>query len=118
MNTTELKTEIAKYIWYILTLEPYISMSWGIDLDSFVPSEDSLEFHVNGSLFIGNVRITFLKELDMFYVYFYDEESRFVETLEAVEYVRLVDVLDSKIEYNGPGFNFVFSQESLIPCIV
>lgn len=115
MNAEELKTEIAKYIWYILTLEPYIAFSWGIDLDSFVASEDSLEFHVNGSLFIGNVRITFLKDLDLFFVYFYNTEGQLLESLEDVEYDRLVDLIDSKVEYNVPNFSFVFTQEPLIP---
>ncbi len=43
-------------------------MSWGVDTDSFVCSEDSLEFHVQLFLHTGDVRITYIEGVDLFQV--------------------------------------------------
>lgn len=45
----KITTEMARYIWSIIAANPSLSMSWGVDTDSFVCSDDALEFHIQGS---------------------------------------------------------------------
>ena len=73
---------MAKYIWKILTANPSIPMSWGVDRNSLISSEDALEFHVQGFLFTGNVRVVYIEGADIFEVYLYND----------------TDVIDEKVE--------------------
>lgn len=96
----EIKTssDIAKYIWYILTLDPYIPMSWGIEEESIETSEDSVEFKVNGFLHQGNVRITFIEGADLFQVCLYDEDGALKEQIDDVYFDNLTEIIDQKVE--------------------
>jgi len=96
----ELKTnsDIAKYIWHVLTLDPYLPMSWGIEEESIETSEDSVEFHVNGFLHQGNVRITFLEGCDLFQVCLYDEEGSLKEQIDDIYMDNLTETIDQKVE--------------------
>ena len=66
-------SEMAAYIWKILTVNPSIPMSWGVDTNSLISSEDALEFHVQGFLFTGNVRVVYIEGADIVEVYLYNE---------------------------------------------
>lgn len=46
MGNKKLSTDMARYIWSIIVKEPLLPMSWGVDLETVVCSEDALEFHV------------------------------------------------------------------------
>ena len=89
---------MSRYIWHILTLDPYIPMSWGIDLDSIESDETSLEFHVQGFVHTGNVRITFIEGADVFQVTLYGEDGELKETINDVYLDNLVSVIDEKVE--------------------
>ena len=94
----KLTTDMSRYIWHILSLDPYIPMSWGIDLDSIESDETSLEFHVQGFVHTGNVRITFIEGADVFQVTLYGEDGELKETINDVYLDNLVSVIDEKVE--------------------
>ena len=71
----KLTTPIALLIWKLLIADPSLPMSWGVDPDSFECTEDALEFHVQGFLFTGNVRVVFIADADLFEVAFSNENG-------------------------------------------
>ena len=97
-KVNKLTTDMSRYIWHILSLDPYIPMSWGIDLDSIESDETSLEFHVQGFVHTGNVRITFIEGADVFQVTLYGEDGELKETINDVYNDNLVSVIDEKVE--------------------
>lgn len=94
----KLTTDMSRYIWHILSLDPYIPMSWGIDLESMESDDTSLEFHVQGFVHTGNVRITYIEGADVFQVTLYDEDGELKETINDVYLDNLVSVIDEKVE--------------------
>ena len=94
----KLTTDMSRYIWHILSLDPYIPMSWGIDLDSIESDDTSLEFHVQGFVHTGNVRITYIEGADVFQVTLYGEDGELKETINDVYNDNLVSVIDEKVE--------------------
>lgn len=94
----KLTTDMSRYIWHILTLDPYIPMSWGIDLESLESDDTSLEFHVQGFVHTGNVRITYIEGADVFQVTLYGEDGELKETINDVYNDNLVSVIDEKVE--------------------
>lgn len=94
----KLTTDMSRYIWHILSLDPYIPMSWGIDLESMESDDTSLEFHVQGFVHTGNVRITYIEGADVFQVTLYGEDGELKETINDVFLDNLVSVIDEKVE--------------------
>ena len=94
----KLTTDMSRYIWHILTLDPYIPMSWGIDLEGLESDDTSLEFHVQGFVHKGNVRITYIEGADVFQVTLYGEDGEIKETINDVYNDNLVSVIDEKVE--------------------
>ena len=94
----KLTTDMSRYIWHILTLDPYIPMSWGIDLEGLESDDTSLEFHVQGFVHTGNVRITYIEGADVFQVTLYGEDEELKETINDVYNDNLVSVIDEKVE--------------------
>lgn len=41
----KITTEMARYIWSIIAANPSLSMSWGVDTDSFVCSDDAFSIY-------------------------------------------------------------------------
>ena len=94
----KLTTDMSRYIWHILSLDPYIPMSWGIDLEGLESDDTSLEFHVQGFVHTGNVRITYIEGADVFQVTLYGEDGELKETINDVYNDNLVSVIDEKVE--------------------
>lgn len=94
----KLTTDMSRYIWHILSLDPYIPMSWGIDLEGLESDDTSLEFHVQGFVHTGNIRITYIEGADVFQVTLYGEDGELKETINDVYLDNLVSVIDEKIE--------------------
>lgn len=94
----KLTTDMSRYIWHILSLDPYIPMSWGIDLEGLESDDTSLEFHVRGFVHTGNVRITYIEGADVFQVTLYGEDGELKETINDVYLDNLVSVIDEKVE--------------------
>ena len=64
IDNEDYNLRLAKYIWTILTSQPIILMSWGIDPKTVKAIELGLEFHVQGFKHRGLVRVTLNEGLD------------------------------------------------------
>lgn len=113
MGNKKLSTDMARYIWSIIVKEPLLPMSWGVDLETVVCSEDALEFHVQGFLHTGNVRIVYIEGADIFQVLLYDEEGNLLKQIDDVYLDNLAETIDLNVEndkvenYNAKVMNFL-----------
>ncbi len=94
----EYDLNMAKYIWSILRTRPSITMSWGIDPDSIKPVKVGLEFHVQGFIHTGLVRITLNEGEDLFEVELIDEKGETVKKLTSIFFDELISVIDENVE--------------------
>ena len=99
----KLTTEMARYIWSIIAHDPSLPMSWGVDLESLDCTDNALEFHVQGFLFTGNVRVVFIEGADLFEVAFYNEDGSLHKRVEDVYNDNLADVIDTTVENDKVG---------------
>lgn len=113
MGNKKLSTDMARYIWSIIAKEPLLPMSWGVDLETVICSEDALEFHVQGFLHTGNVRIVYIEGADIFQVLLYDEEGNLLKQIDDVYLDNLAETIDLNVEndkvenYNAKVMNFL-----------
>ena len=98
IDNEDYNVRLAKYIWTILTSQPIILMSWGIDPKTVKTIELGLEFHVQGFKHTGLVRVTLNEGLDLFEVSLIDENDKIVNTIESVLCDNLVAVIDDAVE--------------------
>lgn len=89
---------LAKYIWTILTSQPIILMSWGIDPKTVKTIELGLEFHVQGFKHTGLVRVTLNEGLDLFEVSLISEDGKIVNTIDQVFVGNLIYTIDGAVE--------------------
>lgn len=94
----EYDLNMAKYIWSILRTRPSITMSWGIDPDSIKPVKVGLEFHVQGFIHTGIVRITLNEGEDLFEVELIDEKGETVKKLTSIFFDELISTIDENVE--------------------
>ena len=97
-DNEDYNVRLARYIWTILTSQPIILMSWGIDPKTVKAIELGLEFHVQGFKHRGLVRVTLNEGLDLFEVSLIDENDKIVNTIESVFCDNLVAVIDDAVE--------------------
>lgn len=113
MGNKKLSTDMVRYIWSIIVKEPLLPMSWGVDLETVVCSEDALEFHVQGFLHTGNVRIVYIEGADVFQVLLYDEKGNLLKQIDDVYLDNLAETIDLNVEndkvenYNAKVMNFL-----------
>ena len=98
IDNEDYNVRLARYIWTILTSQPIILMSWGVDLKTVKTIELGLEFHVQGFKHTGLVRVTLNEGLDLFEVSLIDENGEIVNTIESVFCDNLVAVIDDTVE--------------------
>jgi hypothetical protein len=98
IDNEDYNVRLARYIWAILTSQPIILMSWGIDLKTVKTIELGLEFHVQGFKHRGLVKVTLNEGLDLFEVSLIDENDKIVNTIESVFCDNLVAVIDDAVE--------------------
>ena len=98
IDNEDCNLRLAKYIWAILTSQPIILMSWGIDPKTVKTIELGLEFHVQGFKHRGLVRVTLNEGLDLFEVSLIDENDKIVNTIQSVFCDNLVAVIDGAVE--------------------
>ena len=107
---------MALLIWNLLIADPSLPMSWGVDPETFECTEDALEFHVQGFLFTGNVRIVYIEGADLFAVYFYNEDGTLYKQVNDVYNDNLADVIDQTVEndkvsdYDAKVMNFLINS--------
>ena len=98
IDNEDYNLRLARYIWAILTSQPIILMSWGIDFKTVKAIELGLEFHVQGFKHRGLVKVTLNEGLDLFEVSLIDENDKIVNTIESVFCDNLVAVIDDAVE--------------------
>ena len=97
-NNEELNVRLARYIWTILTSQPIIIMSWGVDPKTVKTIELGLEFHVQGFKHTGLVRVTLNEGLDLFEISLIDENDKIVKTIDQVFVDNLIPIIDDAVE--------------------
>ena len=97
-DSEDYNLRLARYIWTILTSQPIILMSWGVDLKTVKTIELGLEFHVQGFKHTGLVRVTLNEGLDLFEVSLIDENDKIVKTIEHIFVDNLICVIDDAVE--------------------
>ena len=98
IDNEDYNVRLARYIWTILTSQPIILMSWGIDPKTVRTIELGLEFHVQGFKHTGLVRVTLNEGLDLFEVSLINENDKIVNTIKSVFCDNLVAVIDDAVE--------------------
>ena len=98
IDNEDYNVRLAKYIWTILTSQPIILMSWGIDPKTVRTIELGLEFHCQGFKHTGLVKVTLNEAEDLFVVELIDENGKTVDTTHSVFCDNLVAVIDSLVE--------------------
>ena len=98
IDNEDYNVRLARYIWTILTSQPIILMSWGIDTKAVKAIELGLEFKVNGFKHQGLVRVTLNEGLDLFEVSLIDDNDKIVNTIESIFCDNLVAVIDGAVE--------------------
>ena len=97
-DNEDYNVRLARYIWTILTSQPIILMSWGIDPKTVRTIELGLEFHCQGFKHRGLVRVTLNEGEDLFEVSLINENGEIVNTIESVFCDNLVAVIDGAVE--------------------
>lgn len=98
LDNEDYNVRLAKYIWTILTSQPIILMSWGIDPKTVRTIELGLEFHCQGFKHTGLVKVTLNEAEDLFVVELIDENGKTVDTTHSVFCDNLVAVIDDAVE--------------------
>ena len=98
LDNEDYNVRLAKYIWTILTSQPIILMSWGIDPKTVRTIELGLEFHCQGFKHRGLVRVTLNEAEDLFEVTLIDDNGTTVDTIQSVFCDNLVAVIDDAVE--------------------
>lgn len=91
---------MGRYIWSIIAHNPSLPMSWGVDLESLECTDEALEFHVQGFIHTGNVRIVYIEGADVFQVSLYDEDGNETKRIDDVYLDNQAEVIDLNVENN------------------
>ena len=104
--TEEQRYKLSKYIWEIIIHGGPVSMSWGIDTRTLRQILNGISFHVQGLKLKGTVEIVYDEGTDYFDVSFVEDENPTQkETVENISLDKLVDVIDSRVEYTGEDYS-------------
>ena len=91
---------IAEYIWKILKTQQTIVWSWGVDPDSVKTIKNGTQFHVQGFLMTGTVKITYDEGHDLFNLEFLpDDDTKPKKTIEGLYLDQLVSEIDENVEH-------------------
>ena len=92
---------MAEYIWKILKLQQIVIWSWGVEPKTVRTIKQGTEFHVQGFLMKGTVRITYNIGADLFNVELVpdDATTKPKEMIEGLYLDNLVLTIDRHVEY-------------------
>lgn len=97
---TEFDYGIAEYIWKILKTQQQIVWSWGVDPDTVKTIKNGTQFHVQGFLMKGIVKIIYDEGHDLFDIEFLpDDDTKPGKTIQGLYLDQLISVIDENIEY-------------------
>ena len=90
--------EMANYIFSIFRSNPFVVMSWGINLASINIVEVRVKFHVQGFIHTGYVQVVLNEGEDLFEVTLISEEGETLKTIEHIFVDNLICVIDDAVE--------------------
>lgn len=90
---------IAEYIWKILKTQQTIVWSWGVDPDSVKTIKNGTQFHVQGFLMTGTVKITYDEGMDLFDLEFLPDDDKPRKAILGLYLDQLVSVIDEHVEH-------------------
>ena len=90
--------EMANYIFSIFRSNPFVVMSWGINLASINIVEVGVKFHVQGFIHTGYVQVVLNEGEDLFEVTLISEEGETLKTIEHIFVDNLICVIDDAVE--------------------
>jgi len=90
---------IAEYIWKILKTQQTIVWSWGVDPDSVKTIKNGTQFHVQGFLMTGTVKITYDEGMDLFDIEFLPDDDKPRKAILGLYLDQLVSVIDEHVEH-------------------
>ena len=98
MENKNYDQKLAGYIWSILKTQPFIVMSWGVDMNTIKPVEEGPEFHVQGFIHTGMVRIILDEGKDLFEIHLIPDSEGEEKVIEDVYLDMFVSVIDRNLE--------------------
>ena len=90
---------IAEYIWKILKTQQTIVWSWGVDPDSVKTIKNGTQFHVQGFLMTGIVKITYDEGMDLFDIEFLPDDDKPRKAILGLYLDQLVSVIDEHVAH-------------------
>ena len=90
--------ELARYIWSILKTQISVLLSWGINLETVGPVTNGLEFHVEGFIHKGKVKVELNEGRDLFEITLVDDLGVIVKRIEDIYLDELVNIIDRNVE--------------------
>ena len=90
---------IAEYIWKILKTQQTIVWSWGVDPDTVKTIKNGTQFHVQGFLMTGTVKITYDEGMDLFDLEFLPDDDKPRKAILGLYLDQLVSVIDENVEH-------------------
>ena len=97
MENKNYDLKLAGYIWSILKTQPFIVMSWGVDMNTIKPVEEGPEFHVQGFIHTGMVRIILGEGKDLFEIHLIPDSEGEEKVIEDVYLDMFVSVIDRNL---------------------
>lgn len=96
---TEFDYGIAEYIWKILKTQQPVVWSWGVDPDTVKAIKNGTQFHVQGFLMTGTVKITYDEGMDLFDIEFLPDDDKPRKAILGLYLDQLVSVIDEHVEH-------------------
>ena len=90
---------IAEYIWKILKTQQPIVWSWGVHPDTVKTIKNGTQFHVQGFLMTGTVKITYDEGMDLFDLEFLPDDDKPRKAILGLYLDQLVSVIDENVEH-------------------
>lgn len=92
---------MAEYIWKLLKLQQITVWSWGVDPNSVKTIEKGTQFHVQGFLMTGTVKITYDEVMDLFDLELLpDDTDKPRKAILGLYLDNLVSTIDQNVEYD------------------
>ena len=105
---------IAEYIWKILKTQQTIVWSWGVDPDSVKTIKSGTQFHVQGFLMTGTVKITYDEGMDLFDIEFLPDDDKPRKAILGLYLDQIVDTIDRHVEYDENYMENLTNEYGLI----
>ena len=89
---------MAKYILRILRSQLMVMLSWGVSDFRALPNNEGLIFHVKGFKHVGWVKVVFNEGLDLFDIYYLNNDMETLKVDDGIYFDMLVTAIDEEVE--------------------